>query len=319
MKKNRLQLKKLHVPHPLSAIEQAVVGCIIGGAIGDAVGAPHENTTATMHPVPTVQYTTTDDTALVLATCSSITATRTISPANIASTFLEWFRKRRIIRPGSATLQALRSLDVGAHWALAGKTGEYAAGNGAAMRVAPLAFFLVPSNPQHRTLLRDVVRITHNNDEAYAAALALLIAVRQAWHARAVHLPDIIAILPDSHTRDALHNACAIQQYPLPDILQRVGTSGFAAESVPAALCAAQYALREGMENALQHIICAGGDTDTIASMMGNIVGAAIGYDNLPLSFLPRIPDIAPVLDSAKAFARVVHSQQEIWHSTRST
>jgi len=42
----------------------------------------------------------------------------------------------------------------------------------------PLAFLLEPARPVDRTVIRDVCRITHQNDEAYAGALAVVVAIR---------------------------------------------------------------------------------------------------------------------------------------------
>jgi len=60
----------------------------------------------------------------------------------------------------------------GTHWPLSGRSGEYAAGNGAAMRIAPLAFFVDASTRQQ--LIRDVCIITHKNDEAFVGCLAII-------------------------------------------------------------------------------------------------------------------------------------------------
>ncbi|HEX3906224.1 MAG TPA: ADP-ribosylglycohydrolase family protein [Polyangia bacterium] len=57
---------------------------------------------------------------------------------------------------------AWNRLDAGVHWALAGAKGERAAGNGAAMRSAPLAFLLDPADEAARRLLRDLSPITCN-------------------------------------------------------------------------------------------------------------------------------------------------------------
>jgi ADP-ribosylglycohydrolase len=48
------------------------------------------------------------------------------------------------------------------------------------MRVAPLAFLLNPSLEDDRVVIRDFCRVTHHSDEAYAAALAVIAAVRAA-------------------------------------------------------------------------------------------------------------------------------------------
>jgi ADP-ribosylglycohydrolase len=119
-----------------------------------------------------------DDTQLTLATCGAFCKHSRIDPAAIAATMLEWFQARKVTGIGSATLEAMRRLAAGSPWALAGRKGEMAAGNGAAMRIAPLAFFCDPLDAGDRVVLRDVCRITHHNDEAYAGALAVLLAIR---------------------------------------------------------------------------------------------------------------------------------------------
>ncbi len=109
-----------------------ILGCFVGGAIGDILGG------ATERKRPCLS----DDTQLTLATCEAITATGKVEPAAIAEGMLRWFRAGALTGLGSATLKALRDLDAGGHWALCGSRGEMAASNGAAMRIAPLAFML---------------------------------------------------------------------------------------------------------------------------------------------------------------------------------
>ena len=58
---------------------------------------------------------------------------------------------------GASTLKALQELAIGGHWSQVGRKGEYAVGNGAAMRIAPLAFNL--SIPRAR--IREICYITH--------------------------------------------------------------------------------------------------------------------------------------------------------------
>src|SRR5581483_1243360 len=133
----------------------AILGCIVGGAIGDAAGAAFEGREAGS-PVASlfeVDWRLTDDTQLTLATCEALTGAEKPDPALIAASFLRWFRARRLAGLGASTLKALRDLDAGAHWALAGRKGERAAGNGAAMRIAPLAFCGDPLPQASRRLI----------------------------------------------------------------------------------------------------------------------------------------------------------------------
>jgi ADP-ribosylglycohydrolase len=165
-------------------------GCILGGAIGDALGGPFEGQPGPLQFVRHKNWEISDDTQLTLATCESIVEVGKVSPEHIADRFVQWFRDRRITAMGASTLKALRDLDAGFHWALAGAKGDMSAGNGAAMRIAPLAFHLNPKLDSDRQTLRDVCRITHHNEEAYVGALALLTAIRSVASAVSTRFAD---------------------------------------------------------------------------------------------------------------------------------
>src|SRR5438552_2968729 len=155
-----------------------ILGCILGGALGDAWGGPWEgNLGRVAFQIPS-RSSVSDETQLTLATCESIIERGGVQPERLAAHFTAWFSRGRVTGIGASTLKAMRELVAGVHWALAGSRGEYSAGNGAAMRIAPLAFLLDPATPADRRVIRDVCRITHHNDEAYVGALAVVVAIR---------------------------------------------------------------------------------------------------------------------------------------------
>jgi hypothetical protein len=133
-------------------LRDRVLGCPLGGALGDAWGGASENVPVALRSKFPTRPTLSDDSQLTPATCESIIECGQVDPDNIASHFLRWYRAGRIHGMGSSTLKAMRDLSVGTHWAVAGATGEYAAGNGVAMRVAPLAFVLDPNDSAHRVI-----------------------------------------------------------------------------------------------------------------------------------------------------------------------
>ncbi len=121
--------------------KEQLEGCLIGGAIGDAIGGFYENRSLSHTDFLSYPWHTSDDTQLTLATCQAIIESNgKVVPEKIARKFLEWYNHGQLTGLGASTLKSLRDLQKGAHWALAGRTGERAAGNGAAMRIAPLAF-----------------------------------------------------------------------------------------------------------------------------------------------------------------------------------
>jgi ADP-ribosyl-[dinitrogen reductase] hydrolase len=274
-----------------------VSGCILGGAIGDAFGGIPEHGRICLS----------DDTQMTLATCEAIMAEGGVSPASIAALFRSWYVATRFSGLGSSTLKALRDLEFGAHWAIAGARGEMAAGNGGAMRIAPLAFIL--DTQTDRQIIRDVVSITHRNDEAYLGALAIMIALQQCHTCNtASELLQLVASeLPDSRIRDQLWATAQLaNQEPLAFLAQRFGSSGFVVETVPLSLVAGYRSINQGLEVVIKEIIAIGGDTDTIASIAGQLSGAQTGVAVFPESLVNQLPEKEWISDIADRFSRFV-------------
>lgn len=294
----------------MSGLER-IIGSILGGAIGDAFGGPYEGMSSPVSIDHQLEWRLSDDTQLTLATCEAISDSHQVDPAVISSTFVQWYRDSQLTGLGASTYKALSELSIGGHWALVGRKGDMAAGNGAAMRIAPLAFCLNPQEPSERLLIRDVCRITHHNEEAYAGALAVLLAIRAAylgtWDGQANLLKLVIPQLPDTSVRDRLIEFDELEQrISIADISTRFGSSGYVVESVPLALFAVQWISEVGFKELLESIVRAGGDTDTIASMAGQVGGALLGIENLPIEMIERLPSKESVMSIAEAFAKTV-------------
>jgi ADP-ribosyl-[dinitrogen reductase] hydrolase len=290
------------------SLADRILGCILGGAIGDALGSPYEGRPGPLTFQPPDIWRLTDDTQLTLATCEAIQGPGPVSPERLAERLVAWFRGGRVTGVGASTLQALRALALGAHWAVAGRKGERGAGNGAAMRAAPLAFCLDPEVPAHRTNLRDLCRITHHNDEAYVGALALVLALRTVtfggW-APGENLPArVAATLPPTMVRERLLAVASLDPATPPvEVARRFGSSGYVAESVPLAIFAAQGVGHRSLKDLLGRVIQAGGDTDTIASMTGQLAGTWLGRKRVDADLVERLPGKEGLLATVEAFA----------------
>lgn len=283
----------------------------MGGALGDAVGAAWEGVARLPKSgeLCSGPLFFTDDTQLTWATCEAVLEVGGVEPQAIAARITAWFSARRLTGLGASTLKALRDLAAGGHWALSGATGEFAAGNGAAMRIAPLAFLLDASLDSHRQSLRDVCRITHRHDEAYAGALAVLHTIRLACSREAIDrsiLCDVVDVLPDSHVRDRLaqvsRDRCSPQQF-----VQQYGATGYAADSIPLALLAATST--SDAHDLLHTVLACGGDTDTIAAFAMQCYAAAHGPKVLPRELLQRVQGISEFRALAEDFATFVVSR----------
>lgn len=288
-----------------------ILGCLLGGAVGDGFGGPYEGQAGPLifHLPESLEIS--DDTQLTLATCESLAREPGVTPESIAASFLAWYRAKRLSGIGASTLKALRDLDAGAHWALSGRQGEMGAGNGAAMRIAPLAFVLDPEVDADRTKLRDICRITHHHDEAYIGALALVRAIRLVvFEGQTLNesLPKTIAAqLPDSRVRDRLLEfAEAAATQSLLECAKRLGTSAYVVDSVPLAIVAAANCSSGGIAALLQAVVECGGDTDTNASMAGQLYGAAYGLSTVPADLIGRLVDLPMIDEIARKVAQIV-------------
>ncbi|WP_353778495.1 ADP-ribosylglycohydrolase family protein [Winogradskyella sp. 3972H.M.0a.05] len=270
-------------------------GCILGGAIGDAWGSGFENQfeqeddTFYLIGNPKVKLPTwgiTDDTQLTLATIEVIIDNGKITPELIANQFLHYYQKRKLRGVGSSTYKALKELSFGGHWSQVGRRGEYAAGNGAAMRIAPLAFVQEIKNSE----IRDICLITHNNDEAYIGAMCIVIAIREIlngnWTGKSNLIDLIIKQIPDTRVRDRLIEIKDIEN--LEEIGEK-GNDGYVVNSVPLAIAAANKVQEIGIEQMFTQLIDIGGDTDTNCSIAGQIAGTLIGKTGIPLDLINKL------------------------------
>ncbi len=287
---------------------ERVIGCIVGGAVGDALGAPFEgNGDHDLGNWLCGPLLTTDDTQLTLATCEAIAETGVVDPATIADSFRRYFLQRRIRGIGASTLKALSELSAGGHWHSVGAKGDRSAGNGAAMRVSPLAFCLDPTLDADRQMLRYVCRITHQHDEAFAGALAIVLGVRLAasderFDGRGL-TGRIVEHLPDTLVRDRIAEFASLPAgVSLLDVAGRFGCGRYVVESVPLALLVVERCLAGGFEHLIFELIRCGGDSDTIASMAGNVAGAGVGFSRIPQVMLSAVEELDEILEVSRSF-----------------
>lgn len=283
-------------------------GCMLGGAIGDAIGSCYENQTKqdndTFYPFGEPEQTDplwqiTDDTQLTVVTIKALIEDIRLPPKTLAKHFITAYSRRNIRGIGASTLKALQELEVGGHWSQVGRRGEFAAGNGAAMRIAPLAFLPIFSRQQ----IRDICSITHRNDEAYVGALAVFLAIQEIlsehWNINENLIQKIIPQLPDSKVKDRM-----VQVSQINEIAQigKLGNSGYVVDTIPLALAAANQIADLTLDKIFDHLISVGGDTDTICSITGQIIGCQIGIDGIPpflinkLALLPEYDEISSII-----------------------
>ena len=287
-------------------------GCLLGLAIGDALGMPFEGwrpawirsklggRVEDMLPCPDRNLGRgqwTDDTKMALHLSRSILRSGgRYDPADAARAYVEWFESGDLRGIGKATLESIMRLRAGVAWDKSGKPGEQAAGNGTAMRAAPLGLLNCLDSNLLKKNSRDDAVITHNNDEAVAGSRAVNFFVARGVltagfsEARPQLLDECISFIGPGRVAANLKRARDLlaENMPCSTALQILGTSGYVVETVAsAAFCFLKTP--DNFEESVISAVMGGEDADTTAAVCGAISGAWNGTWNMPKRWVDTV------------------------------
>ena len=277
-------------------------GCVLGLAVGDALGMPVELRSAQdvkkrygriteMMDGPRLkagQFT--DDTIMSVITMESILAQKRVDPDDLGRRFLAWHEGGDLRGIGGTTRQALLALKYGKTWRESGLKSKFAAGNGTAMRSAPLGLFRWNNLEALRADCEAASIITHRNSEAVAGSRAVAFAVAALVSGRAV-CPELMrqtaSFLGSSEVARNLLKADRLltQGKPAEFALFALGTGGYVVETIASSFycfCATP----NDFEQTVITAVMGGDDTDTTASIAGALSGAYNGVEAIPERWL---------------------------------
>ena len=287
-----------------------IVGCLLGTAVGDALGLPYEGLSprrAARLLGPPERYRLLGRWGLVSDDTehSCLVARALIASAEDPLRFrraLAWgLRLWFLGLPagiGWATLRAIVKLWIGIP---SDRSGVHSAGNGPAMRAAIIGV-AVTDPLALRAFVRASSRLTHTDPRAEQGAFAIALAaclaaggvtvepdvyldeLRSALGPEAETLTGLVARAAESARRGETTASFAVS------LGLGKGVSGYVLHSVPVAL-QAWFAHPRDFRAALAAVIRCGGDTDTTAAMVGGILGAALGPDGIPAEWRRDLRD----------------------------
>jgi ADP-ribosylglycohydrolase len=93
------------------------------------------------------------------------------------------------------------------------------------------------------------------------------------------------------------------------EVAKRFGSSGYVVETVPLALVAAWQVVERGLQPVLAELETAGGDTDTIASIAGQLAGARLGVERFPGEMLEARTERDELTNAVESFAKHVEAR----------
>lgn len=299
-------------------------GALLGAACGDAIGAPFEGMPALVRRSEDVLAETssglhyTDDTAMTIALAESLVEVGDLDQDHLAGTFATHWRREPWRGYGRAAFELLQSIAAGGAWrSLAARQfgGQGSWGNGGAMRVAPVAVMAGGDVPRAVALARRSAQVTHahplgiDGAAVQAGAISLALATpRNEPLAVQPYLARLRLIAREQAMVEQLEQVGAFESDPDPgEVGGILGTGVDALSAVPAGIGAAVFAGGRGtadaMADTIRFALAMGGDTDTIASMAGAIVGAHLGAEAIPQSWVRRLEGAALLIDLADRLA----------------
>jgi len=271
---------------PSSRIFKHARAAFLGLAIGDALGATTEFMTPceikAKHRVHKKIIgggwlylkpgQVTDDTEMSLALGKALLLSGQWNLKGIADNFLTWMRSKPI-DIGATCRRGIR--DYRLKGQLEVPYNEWDAGNGAAMRMAPVALFTL-SDP---TLLEECAvsqaHLTHNHALSDAACVVIGRMVQQGVLGTDRHkLHETTRVLLAEYPSFRFNNYKGNASPYVVDTLQTVFHYFFSTSS---------------FEECLVGVVNQGGDADTTGAIAGMIAGAFYGLDAIPVRWLKKL------------------------------
>lgn len=282
-------------------------GCLVGLAVGDAVGTTLEfRQRGTFEPITDMvgggpfdllpgQWT--DDTSMALCLALSLIYKNGFDPVDQMNRYCNWYQYGYMSSTGEC-------FDIGATVATAlnsymktgnpfsGSIDERSSGNGSLMRLAPIAIFYRDNPAELIRYAGESSRTTHGSAECIDACKYLASLLVVAMSAR--NKEEVLSTFYQPTTSKV--NAIASGLY-LEKNYQQLTGSGYVIESLESALWCFHKA--DSFEEAILLAANIGNDADTTAAICGQIAGAFYGVQAIPVEWISRLVDGDGIADLA--------------------
>lgn len=275
------------------------LGCLLGLAVGDALGSTVEfRARGTFAPVTGLvgggpfrllpgQWT--DDTSMAICLAESLLHDPLLDPADLMARFLRWWRQGEnsstgaCFDIGNATRAALARYERTGE-PLAGDPSPNAAGNGSVMRLAPVAVRHWREPRRAEAVAERQSACTHATPVAIAgcALLAEVLCGLIAGGGKAALTPRPAKGWPPRIRAIAGGKWRGAQE-------AAISSSGYVVHTLEAAFWAVDGA--EGFADAVLRAVNLGDDADTVGAVAGMVGGALWGLSGIPPEWVATLHD----------------------------
>jgi ADP-ribosyl-[dinitrogen reductase] hydrolase len=288
-------------------------GCLLGLAVGDAIGTTVEfKARGSFPPVTDMvgggafnlkpgQWT--DDTSMALCLAESLVEKNGFDPLDQMNRYLAWYESGYLSSTGvcfdigNATRQALEKFKATGK-SMSGSTHPSSAGNGSLMRLAPVAMFYAPSRAKAQAYAGKSSRTTHGAKECVDACTLFA-----GMLVSALSGAEKETILFESSVSEIVSEkilAIARGEYRDKPV-QHIRGNGYVVDALEAALWC--FYTTDTFSEAVLAAANLGDDADTTAAICGQIAGAWYGRSLIPTPWLDKLCLREKIIDLAEQLA----------------
>jgi ADP-ribosylglycohydrolase len=301
-------------------------GCLLGLAIGDAVGTTLEfKPPGSFSPITDMvgggpfrlkpgQWT--DDTSMALCLAASLIECRGFDARDQMQHYVKWWREGYMSSTGdcfdigNTTAEALRAFERTGN-PFAGSIDPLKAGNGSLMRVAPVPMFYFKSPGKAMERAGESSRTTHGAQTAVDACRyfgALLVGALGGVDKEALLSPRYCPVKGywDEHPLHPEIAAVADGSFQEKDPPQIRGT-GYVVQSLEAALWAFDRA--SSFREAILLAVNLGDDADTTGAICGQLAGACYGLEGFPKKWCGLLSQCERLMEYSQALFKGVSAR----------
>lgn len=288
-------------------LKDKLKGMLYGGIVGDILGVPFEfKDRGTFNCTDMIGYGThnqpvgtwSDDTSMTLATIDNIINYGNIN--DLMRRFSNWFMfgdytpSGICLDIGNTVMKSIEDFDNGI--LNCGQCDEYDNGNGALMRISPIITLLnFKSNVNLFMITNEYTSLTHSHPRSVVASLIYLLFLNELHN---THKANVISKvegtlkkcknkIPKSYSDEFKTYTNIFSGELLNRKYEELKSSGYVVDTLESAIWCFYYS--NSFEDAVLKAVNLGGDTDTIASITGSLVGIYYGYDSIPKEWINKI------------------------------
>ena len=303
--------------------QDQIKGAIYGLLIGDAVGVPYEFNLPNQLPeyskidiitpndfaktYPNIPFGTwSDDGAQALCLLDSLLYKNKLDAEDLMHRMCNWYQHGymavdyQVFDVGIQTATAIRNYMAGMPLESVANHDELANGNGALMRVLPLALWHQGTDEQ---LIQDAYaqsHITHAHLRSKVCCALYSLWARSILNGLNIHAgwEKAVAILRQYY-QDKPEDSEQLEFHIRPDEIGTHTGSGYVVDC----LKSAKFALQQTTyQDVIKTAISLGRDTDTTACVAGGIAGLYFGFEALPTDWVKQLRDRNIVDDLLEGF-----------------